>query len=441
MRPSLSRRLATPIIAAGAAITLMLGGAGAAVAYNPATTPPASTGDQSTDNLRWNLSLTAVNGASGSNIAHPGDTVTYSAKIWKNSGVDRYITAIRQIQPVGFEYISSTVSRVSTIANEGGAGVKSTCTGGGCDSVPILGNKGYKNAVNFDVTYKIPTTQATGDYNASFRFDVYTFGSQSGGSGAWVRIVTPTTTTLTAPANTTAGTVVDLTATVDPANAGGTVQFKDGSTDIGAPVLVDGNTATLSHTFATLGTHNVTAVYTSGTGFDNSKSAVSAVEVGAPAVDTTTTLSVPPTALTGTAVDLTATVAPTDAVGSVQFKDGGINIGDAVAVAGGTATLSHAFDTAASHSITAEFIAGAGFHNSTSAASVIDVTAPILDTTTTVTVPATTLTGTAVDLTATVAPTDAVGSVQFKDGGINIGDAVAVAGGTATLSHAFDTAA
>ncbi|MDI9916751.1 Ig-like domain-containing protein, partial [Rhodococcus sp. IEGM 1379] len=322
MHPSLSRRLATPIIAAGAAITLILAGAGVAVAYDPATTPPASTGDQSTDNLRWNLSLTAVNGAPGSNIAHPGDTVTFTSKIWKNSGIGRYMTAIRQIQPAGFEYVSHTISKLSNVTPEGAAGVKATCTGGGCNSVPVIGTKGYLDNVDFAVTYKIPLTQATGDYNAGFKFDVYTFGSQQGGSGAWVRVVAPTTTTLEAPANATAGTAVDLTATVDPANAGGTVQFKDGGVDIGGAVSVSGGTATLSHTFVTLGTHNVTAVYTSGTGFDNSKSAVSAVEVGAPAVDTTTTLSVPPTTLTGTAVDLTATVTPANAAGTVQFKDG-----------------------------------------------------------------------------------------------------------------------
>ncbi|MFC9920383.1 Ig-like domain repeat protein, partial [Rhodococcus sp. NPDC127527] len=243
---SKTRRLATPLIAAGAAMTLMFGAAGIAAADDP---PPASSGDKSVDNLRWNLGLTAVNGTTvnpaqpGVNIVHPGDTVTYTAKIWKTSGIGRYMTAIRQIQPAGFEYVSNTISKQSNVTNEGAAGVKATCSGGGCSSVPLLGTKGYLDNVDFAVTYKVPTTQAVGDYNAGFVFDVYAFSTQSGANpaGAWVRVVAPdaaTTTTLSVPPGAVTGTSVDLTANVGPANAVGSVQFKDGANNIGGPVTV-----------------------------------------------------------------------------------------------------------------------------------------------------------------------------------------------------------
>ena len=162
---SMTRRFATPIVAATAAMGLLLGGAATAAAADPP--PPASSGDQSADNLRWNLGLTAVNGTAvdpatpGVNIVHPGDTVTYTAKIWKTAGIGRYMTAIRQIQPAGFEYLSHTISKQSNVTNEGAAGVKATCTGGGCNSVPILGNKGYLDNVNFDVTYTVSYTHLT----------------------------------------------------------------------------------------------------------------------------------------------------------------------------------------------------------------------------------------------------------------------------------------
>ncbi|MFC4606197.1 beta strand repeat-containing protein [Rhodococcus kronopolitis] len=451
MRLSLTRRLATPFVAAGAAMTLMFGGAGIAAAQETPP-PPAWTGDRTADNLRWSLSLTAVNGAavdraqSGVNVVHPGDTVTYTSQIWKASGIGRYITGMRQIQPAGLTYLSHTISKQSNISNGGAAGVTASCTGGGCNSVPVLGNKGYLDNVTFAVTYQVPATQAIGDFNAGFVFDVYAFGSQQGANpaGAWLRVVAPnvaTTTTLTAPATAVTGTPVDLTATVGPANSVGTVQFKDGANNIGGPVTVSGGVATLPHTFDTVGAHSITAAFTAGAGFVSSTSTASTVNVAAPAVATTTDLTVPATALTGTAVDLTATVGPADAVGSVQFKDGGVNIGSPVAVSGGVATLSHTFDTVASHSITAEFVAGAGFVGSTSAAHAVEVSAPLVTTTTDLAVPATALTGTAVDLTATVGPADAVGSVQFKDGGVNIGSPVAVSGGVATLSHTFDTVA
>ncbi|NMM92779.1 hypothetical protein B2J88_52675, partial [Rhodococcus sp. SRB_17] len=103
------------------------------------------------------------------------------------------------------------------------------------------------------------------------------------------------------------------------------------------------------------------------------------------------TLNVPATAKTGTAVDLTATVAPSGATGTVQFKDGADNLGAAVAVNNGTATLNHTFTSNGSHSITAVYSGDATNRTSTSAASTVEVSTDpvIVDTTTTLNVPAT----------------------------------------------------
>lgn len=77
----------------------------------------------------------------------------------------------------------------------------------------------------------------------------------------------PATATSTAlnmsPASTVAqGNAVRLTATVVPAVAVGTVQFKDGNTNIGSPVLVvDGAASTFTSTLV-VGWHMVIAVFT-----------------------------------------------------------------------------------------------------------------------------------------------------------------------------------
>ncbi|MFE3345839.1 beta strand repeat-containing protein, partial [Rhodococcus sp. NPDC059179] len=254
-------------------------------------------------------------------------------------------------------------------------------------------------------------------------------------------VIVDSTTTLNVPATAKTGTAVDLTATVAPAGATGTVQFKDGATNIGGAIPVTGGTATLSHTFTTNGSHAITAVYSGDAGNKPSTSAAGNVNVTTDPVivDSTTTLNVPATAKTGTAVDLTATVAPAGATGTVQFKDGTTNIGGAIPVTGGTATLNHTFTTTGNHSITAVYSGDAGNKPSTSAASNVDVSVNAVDTTTTLNVPGTAKTGTAVDLTATVAPAGATGTVQFKDGTTNIGGAIPVTGGTATLSHTFTT--
>ncbi len=411
---------------------------------SPASADPGSTSNQgSTSNLIYKKSV--VGGTAGATL-HPGDTVTYKNEVIHNGGVERYVTKIRDIPPAGFVYQSGSATGTgsgSSISQQADGSVLATCSGG-CS---FLGG-GFVvksgQSLNYTVTYKVPAAAPLGVFNSGMFFDVYTFGSTQGFNPANVNVevVAPnvaTTTTLSAPAQAVTGTPVDLTANVGPANSVGTVQFKDGGVNIGSPVAVSGGVATLSHTFDTVGSHSITAAFTAGPGFVSSTSTASAVTVAAPAVATTTDLAVPAAAVTGTAVDLTATVGPANSVGTVQFKDGGVNIGAPVAVSGGTATLSHTFDTVGSRSITAEFVAGAGFVGSTSAAHAVEVSAPAVATTTDLAVPAAAVTGTAVDLTATVGPANSVGTVQFKDGGVDIGAPVAVSGGTATLSHTFDT--
>ncbi|WP_240952571.1 Ig-like domain-containing protein, partial [Rhodococcus sp. IC4_135] len=232
-----------------------------------------------------------------------------------------------------------------------------------------------------------------------------------------------TTTSLSVPATAITGSAVDLTATVAPNNAVGSVQFKSNGAAIGSPVTVTAGVATLSHAFDVAGAQSVTADFTAGAGFVSSSAAAQTVTVSDPApvdVETTTSLSVPATAITGSAVDLTATVAPNNAVGSVQFKSNGTAIGSPVTVTAGVATLSHAFDVAGVQSVTADFTAGAGFVSSSASAQTVTVSDPApvdVETTTSLSVPATAITGSAVDLTATVAPSNAVGSVQFKSNG------------------------
>ncbi|MEA1797495.1 beta strand repeat-containing protein [Rhodococcus qingshengii] len=279
-------------------------------------------------------------------------------------------------------------------------------------------------------------------YNCSPR-DSSGGGLNAGGQAlATVNVVSQagTATAVTSGAAATVGQSTDLVAQVSPAPTGGTVQFKDGGTDIGAPVAVVNGVATLPHTFTAAGGHSITAVYDGVLEFLTSTSPARTVSVAAADVQTTASLTVPSSAVEQTSVALTANISPAANGGTVQFKDGGIDIGGPIAVTGGAATLDHTFTTTGSHSITAVYSGTAGFGGSTAQAQTIEISSSALSTTTTLQVPATAVTGTAVDLTATVAPNNAVGSVQFKSNGTAIGSPVAVASGVATLSHAFDTA-
>ena len=180
-------------------------------------------------------------------------------------------------------------------------------------------------------------------------------------------VATPTTTSLatvpTSPQN--AGTSVTLNATVSPATAG-TVQFKDGASNIGTPVTVSAGAASTSTSSLTVGSHSLTAVFTptNTTLFAGSTStAVTFVVNGIPAVSTTTGLSVnPSTAPAFTAVALHADVTKTSdasalaaGAGSVKFLDGLTVLGTSPLTASG-ADLSSSSFAVGTHQITAQFV-------------------------------------------------------------------------------------
>ncbi|RZL69438.1 MAG: Ig-like domain repeat protein, partial [Rhodococcus sp. (in: high G+C Gram-positive bacteria)] len=253
-----------------------------------------------------------------------------------------------------------------------------------------------------------------------------------------------TTTALTVPSSAVEQTSVALTANISPAADGGTVQFKDGGTDIGGPIAVTAGAATLDHTFTTTGSHSITAVYSGTAGFGGSTAQAQTIEISSSALSTTTTLQVPAAAITGSAVDLTATVAPNNALGTVQFKSNGTAIGSPVTVSGGTATLSHIFDAAGAQSITADFTAGSGFKNSVASAKSVQVSVADQESVVELNIPTDAKTGVATDLWATVRTSSddafGVGTVQFYDGGVAIGGPEPVTAGAAGLSHTFTSA-
>ncbi len=134
---------------------------------------------------------------------------------------------------------------------------------------------------------------------------------------------------------------------------------------------------------------------------------------------TTTTLDVTaPAGPSGVVETLTATVSPS-AVGSVQFKDGGADIGTPVIVSGGVASSTTTLLPAA-HSLTAVFTStDPAFNGSTSPTVPYVVTVPsgVMATTTTLRVFSNGASrGRSVIILANVAPLGAAGTIQFFEG-------------------------
>ncbi|NKS81953.1 hypothetical protein GS530_13225 [Rhodococcus hoagii] len=282
-----------------------------------------------------------------------------------------------------------------------------------------------------------PTTAGARSLTAKFAGTAIANSSQSAAQNVQVNAPVTTGTTVSVPGTAVTGTPVTLSASVTPANAVGTLQFKDNGASVGAPVTVTAGQATLPHTFTTAGAHSITADFVAGSGFVNSSAPAQTVTVNAP---TTTTLQVPASATTGAPVTFSVSVMPVNAAGTVQFKDNGTAIGSPVAVAAGQASVQHTFGAAGSHSITAEFSGGPGFASSAAAAQTVTVADPAVETSLSVSAPGSATTGASVDLAATVSPSTAVGSVQFKVNGSPAGAAVPVSGGAATLPYTFDAA-
>ncbi|MFN0284289.1 MAG: Ig-like domain repeat protein, partial [Kineosporiaceae bacterium] len=257
-----------------------------------------------------------------------------------------------------------------------------------------------------------------------------------------------------------AGDPVTLTAAVSPASAAGTVQFVDvagaSPVNVGAAVAVSGGSASVTTSSLATGARSLQAVFApaNAADFASSTSPNLAYVVTAPpqpATQTSTSLAATPagTAPAGAPVTLTANVLPTDAVGTVQFTDvsgaSPLDLGAAVTVTGGTASLTTSALAVGSRLLRATFVptSAAVFTASASpdlAYVVTQAPQPATQTSTTISAspagsaPA----GVPVSLTAQVEPTAAAGTVQFSDVSgttpVAVGAPVPVSGGSASVT-------
>lgn len=162
-----------------------------------------------------------------------------------------------------------------------------------------------------------------------------------------------------------------------PAPTGGTVDFKVDGVIVDTAPVVNG-AVTRQYAFTAVGNYNLSAVYSGFGTLPPTTSNFAPVKVTAPDandVDTTTVVTVPATAVTGTSVQLKANVSPLGNVGTVQFFAGDTPLGAPVNVSNGEAVLAHTFTSAGTETITAVFSGGPGLKASTSAPWALVITA------------------------------------------------------------------
>jgi hypothetical protein len=187
-----------------------------------------------------------------------------------------------------------------------------------------LGSGSLDTTAGYDKIMQIRMTQSGGFGGAYWTADIQ-FDTAA---GTWTQVYgssLSTTTTLTAsPDPSTFGNTVTLTATITPSAAAGTVQFKDGATNIGTPVTVASGTAVKTTNTLATGAHSLSAVFTpTDPATYGPSTGTFSTTVNPPATATTTSLGVSGGYLTaGSAASLSATVSPSSAPGSVAFYDG-----------------------------------------------------------------------------------------------------------------------
>ncbi|WP_430335109.1 Ig-like domain-containing protein [Rhodococcus sp. ACT016] len=332
--------------------------------------------------------------------AFPGDTVVSTVTL-QAKGVDRYMQTFTDLPPANYvlQSVNANVWRGDGVS---GGPNKSGQFDGSATQDPVSGAvrldwKGSGNCVaawcrlsllnkgaTLTFTYKVAANAQPGPRTAGMEFDVYSFQTTqrwnplSQLSLSVQQPSTATTTAVTVPPSAKTGDAVQLSATVSPANATGSVQFRDGAKNIGAAIPVVNGVASMPHTFDTNGTHAITAAFSGSNGFTNSNSPGAIVDVSTSTsddVDSTTIMTAPQTATVGTSVRLSAQISANGAQlpGTVQFYDAGNPIGPRIPVGNGVVAIDYVFPASGPHQISVAYTGGQGVNSSASMPQTVQV--------------------------------------------------------------------
>lgn len=236
------------------------------------------------------------------------------------------------------------------------------------------------------------------------------------------------------------GQAVAFTANVTGNSPTGTVTFKDGATTIGTGTLNASGVATLSTSFATAGTHSLTAVYGGDANNPTSTSAAQNLEVKS---SITQLVIAPNPVVRDQPVTFTATVLGNSPTGNVTFKEPGANgntYGTATLNSSGVAVFTTSFANNNNYYVIAVYNGDANHASSASPQVGLNVLRKAATTTVLVPTPNPAGVGQAIALTATVSGYLPTGNVEFRSNGQNLGTAPVNASGIATLNKTYTAA-
>lgn len=259
-------------------------------------------------------------------------------------------------------------------------------------------------------------------------------------SGTIGTVQATVTDTVTAPTtNPVAGASTTYTATISGGGSTptGTVQFTSNGASVGPSVSLTNGIATISITLTTLGTNNITAVYSGDTTHMAAIGSLMVNVVSSPSADTLT-LNVSSNPSVNLPITLTSQVTGNSPTGTIQFNLDGAAIGSPIALQNSVASTTTTVTTKGNHSLSAVY-SGDTNNATINQTTVVNVTGYGASTALTTSDP-TPIAGETVTFTATLSAfsTQAVptGTVSFSVDGA-VGTSEPITTGQSTFSTAL----
>ncbi|MFE3754526.1 Ig-like domain-containing protein [Nocardia tengchongensis] len=209
-----------------------------------------------------------------------GEQITVSTKIERTGSGDEKINWFKDWHPSCLTYVANSAK----VTDKGGdhpvepyLDIKSDFIAGDftATSYQVIAKPGNVDSPTFSAQYTVGADceqdQALDsgiEYLSSAGKATFT---TKGPAITVTKAVATSTTTLAPVTGAVAGKAVTLTATISPAQAGGSVTFKDGGTVIGTAQVGSTGTATVPWTPATAGQHTITAEYSGANGTSGSQ--------------------------------------------------------------------------------------------------------------------------------------------------------------------------
>lgn len=428
---SMRRAVAAASATAMAGAALVVGGVG--VASADPVSQSGQTNANGIGNSMW-YSRTVSNGT-----PTYGDTVTITTELERRGGTNANLVYwIEDLHPGCFEYVDGSASWTIGSTNYTQASKPSEVfvTEGSLKIDPPAANSW------------IPPVKLVAEYvvncgagplaSGGLDWDGTTFGGTSASKvvGPAVDVKRLGTSVFLAPLpSPQVGQQVTFNVNTNNVPDGAQVAFTVDGVSAGVGV-VNNNQASLVYTPTSPGSKDVVANFVQTGTHGGSVSAVRTMTVSQANINSTVTVAASGTPKVGQPAELTATVSPAEAGGTVEFREEDSLIGSALVRPDGTASISWVPSVAGARSIDVAFSGRTGVNGSNAATSVTVAAAdPGAEVTSTslAAIPNGTV-GDQIALSATVTAGMAGGSVTFYDGDTLIGTANVDGNGNATVN-------